>query len=103
MAATETGVETYRNFIGGEWVDPAEGRTEEVINPATGEAIAARAAVDAADVDRAVARRPRRRSTAGRHHARRALARAAASSPTRSRSTRDELAALEARQRRQAA
>src|SRR3954466_11012228 len=54
MAATETGVETYRNFIGGEWVDPAEGQTEEVINPATGEAIAHAPLSTAADVDKAV-------------------------------------------------
>jgi betaine-aldehyde dehydrogenase len=55
MAATETGVETYRNFIGGEWVDPAEGQTEEVINPATGAAIAQAPLSTAADVDKAVA------------------------------------------------
>ena len=55
MAATETGVETYRNFIGGEWVDPAEGQTEEVINPATGEAIAHAPLSTAPDVDKAVA------------------------------------------------
>src|SRR3954451_15558545 len=55
MAATETGVETYRNFIGGEWVDPAEGQTEEVINPATGEAIAHAPLSTAADVEKAVA------------------------------------------------
>jgi betaine-aldehyde dehydrogenase len=29
-----------KNFIDGELVDPAEGRTGEVLNPATGEAIA---------------------------------------------------------------
>jgi acyl-CoA reductase-like NAD-dependent aldehyde dehydrogenase len=29
-----------KNFIDGELVHPAEGRTEEVLNPATGEAIA---------------------------------------------------------------
>jgi betaine-aldehyde dehydrogenase len=55
MAATETGVETYRNFIGGEWVDPAEGQTEEVINPATGEAIAHAPLSTAVDVEKAVA------------------------------------------------
>ena len=55
MAATGTGVETYRNFIGGEWVDPAEGGTEEVINPATGEAIAHAPLSTAPDVDKAVA------------------------------------------------
>ena len=55
MAATETGVETYRNFIGGEWVDPAEGQSEEVINPATGEAIAHAPLSTAPAVDKAVA------------------------------------------------
>jgi acyl-CoA reductase-like NAD-dependent aldehyde dehydrogenase len=29
-----------KNFIDGEFVDPAEGKTEEVLNPATGEPIA---------------------------------------------------------------
>ncbi len=29
-----------KNFIDGESVDPADGQTEDVINPATGEAIA---------------------------------------------------------------
>jgi betaine-aldehyde dehydrogenase len=54
MAATETGVETYRNFIGGEWVDPAEGQTEGVVNPATGEVIGNAPLSTAEDVDRAV-------------------------------------------------
>src|SRR5665811_72206 len=44
-----------RNFIGGEAVEPAEGGTEEVVNPATGEAIAAAPLSTAADVDAAVA------------------------------------------------
>jgi len=44
-----------RNFIGGEAVDPAEGATEEVLNPATGEVIAAAPLSTKADVDRAVA------------------------------------------------
>jgi betaine-aldehyde dehydrogenase len=55
MAATETGVETYRNFIDGDWVDPAEGGTEAVVNPATGETIAHAPLSTAEDVDRAVA------------------------------------------------
>jgi betaine-aldehyde dehydrogenase len=43
-----------QNFIGGEFVDPAEGQTEEVLNPATGEAIAEAPLSTADDVDRAV-------------------------------------------------
>jgi len=44
-----------KNFIGGEAVDPAEGQTEEVLNPATGEAIAEAPLSTKVDVDRAVA------------------------------------------------
>jgi betaine-aldehyde dehydrogenase len=44
-----------QNYIGGEFVDPAEGKTEEVVNPATGEAIAEAPLSTADDVDRAVA------------------------------------------------
>jgi betaine-aldehyde dehydrogenase len=44
-----------QNFIGGEFVDPADGQTEEVVNPATGEPIAEAPLSTAADVDRAVA------------------------------------------------
>jgi betaine-aldehyde dehydrogenase len=43
-----------RNFIGGKAVDPADGQTEEVINPATGETIAEAPLSTKADVDRAV-------------------------------------------------
>jgi len=45
---------TLRNFVDGEHVDPAEGRSEPVLNPATGEQIASAPLSDAADVDRAV-------------------------------------------------
>jgi len=44
-----------KNFIGGETVDPAEGGTEEVVNPASGEAIAEAPLSTKPDVDRAVA------------------------------------------------
>src|ERR671922_2799783 len=44
-----------RNFIDGDFVDPAEGQTEQVLNPATGEAIAEAPLSTAEDVDRAVA------------------------------------------------
>src|SRR4051794_2939922 len=43
-----------KNFINGELVDPAEGQTEPVLNPATGEAIAEAPLSTAEDVDRAV-------------------------------------------------
>jgi 1-pyrroline dehydrogenase len=43
-----------KNFVGGEWVDAAEGGTMEVINPATGEVIAEVPRGTQADVDRAV-------------------------------------------------
>jgi len=47
--------ETLKNFIAGEFVDPAEGQTEPVLNPATGEVIAHAPLSSAADVERAVA------------------------------------------------
>jgi betaine-aldehyde dehydrogenase len=52
--ATAT-VTKLQNFIGGELVDPAEGETEEVINPASGETIAEAPLSTAEDVNRAVA------------------------------------------------
>jgi 1-pyrroline dehydrogenase len=47
-------VATYKQFIGGEFVDSASGRTQDVINPANDEVIAKVPASDATDVDRAV-------------------------------------------------
>ncbi len=44
-----------KNFIDGESVDPADGQTEDVINPATGEVIAEAPLSTKEDVDRAVA------------------------------------------------
>jgi betaine-aldehyde dehydrogenase len=44
-----------KNFIGGEAVDPVEGGTEEVVNPATGEVIAEAPLSTEPDVDGAVA------------------------------------------------
>src|ERR1044072_6233291 len=54
MAATTTDVKTYGNFIDGEWSAPAEGGTEGVLNPATGEEIAKAPLSTKEDVDRAV-------------------------------------------------
>jgi betaine-aldehyde dehydrogenase len=50
-----TAVRTLQNFIDGELVDPADGRREPVVNPATGETIAEAPESTEADVDRAVA------------------------------------------------
>ena len=48
-------ITSYRsNFIGGAWVEAAEGRTDAVIDPATGEPMAEVASSGAPDVDRAV-------------------------------------------------
>jgi betaine-aldehyde dehydrogenase len=44
-----------RNFIDGEFVEPADGQTEEILNPATGEAIAEAPVSSEEDVNRAVA------------------------------------------------
>jgi betaine-aldehyde dehydrogenase len=44
-----------QNFINGEFADPADGATEDVINPSTGEVIAQAPLSSAEDVDRAVA------------------------------------------------
>src|SRR5918996_1619747 len=51
--ATITGTR-LRNFINGEFVDPADGQTEDVINPSTGEVIAQAPVSGAEDVDRGV-------------------------------------------------
>jgi 1-pyrroline dehydrogenase len=47
-------VAQYQNFVGGKWVDAAEGGTAEILNPATGETIADVPEGTQADVDRAV-------------------------------------------------
>jgi 1-pyrroline dehydrogenase len=51
MSATTT---SYKNFVGGEWVDAASGETMEIVNPATGETIGDVPSCGAEDVDRAV-------------------------------------------------
>ena len=50
-----TGTKTFRNFIGGEWVDAASGETFESVSPANGDTIGAFPRSSAEDVDRAVA------------------------------------------------
>jgi alpha-ketoglutaric semialdehyde dehydrogenase len=53
MATTAT--QTFKNFIGGEWVDAASGETFESTSPANGETIGVFPRSGAEDVDRAVA------------------------------------------------
>ena len=53
MATTET--KTFKNFIGGEWVDAASGETFESLSPATGEVLGTFPKSGPEDVDRAVA------------------------------------------------
>src|SRR3990172_8982079 len=47
-------VTTYKQFIGGDFVEAASGRTAEVVNPANDQAIAQVPASGVEDVDRAV-------------------------------------------------
>jgi betaine-aldehyde dehydrogenase len=49
-----TATQTFKNFIDGEWVEAADGRTDAVINPSTGEEIAQAPSSTTEDVDRAV-------------------------------------------------
>src|SRR5919202_3651527 len=53
MATTQT--KTFKNLIGGEWVDAAGGETFESVSPTTGEVIGVFPKSGAEDVDRAVA------------------------------------------------
>src|SRR5947209_13906018 len=52
MATMDT--KTFKNFVGGEWVDAASGDTFESRSPATGETIGVFPKSSAEDVDRAV-------------------------------------------------
>ena len=47
-------IDSYQNYVGGEWVDAIEGGTREIVNPADKSVIARVPAGTAADVDRAV-------------------------------------------------
>src|SRR5213592_1383035 len=57
-------VSSYKNIVGGEWVDSASGETIEVLNPATGEAIAEVPRGTKEDADRAVEAAPGERGEA---------------------------------------
>ncbi|MEX1172936.1 MAG: gamma-aminobutyraldehyde dehydrogenase [Chloroflexota bacterium] len=54
MTDTLDRVKSYQQFIGGTFVDAADGRTADVVNPANDEVIATVPASSAEDVDRAV-------------------------------------------------
>src|SRR5215470_12031419 len=54
MAATETGAQTFNNFIDGASVPAAEGRTSDVLNPADGKVMASAPDSTTEDVERAV-------------------------------------------------
>jgi betaine-aldehyde dehydrogenase len=54
VAATETQLQTFKNFIDGESVPSAGGGTDPIVNPATGETFAQAPASGAEDVERAV-------------------------------------------------
>jgi betaine-aldehyde dehydrogenase len=54
MAATGTSAQTFNNFIDGESVPAAEGRTSDVVNPADGKVMASAPDSTQEDVDRAV-------------------------------------------------
>ena len=54
-SAPRTEVKHYKNYVGGQWVDAASGKTFEVINPATEEVIATVPNGDREDAHRAIA------------------------------------------------
>ena len=53
MTESTVGVRAYQQWIGGQWVESADGRRAEVLNPANGEVIASVPASAPEDVDRA--------------------------------------------------
>jgi alpha-ketoglutaric semialdehyde dehydrogenase len=50
-----TGTKTFRNYIGGDWMDAASGETFDSVSPANGETLGSFPKSSAEDVDRAVA------------------------------------------------
>ena len=47
-------MKSFRNFVNGHYVDAADGRTTEVVNPVTGKAYATAPLSGAADIDKAM-------------------------------------------------
>ncbi|HUJ92504.1 MAG TPA: aldehyde dehydrogenase family protein, partial [Gaiellaceae bacterium] len=54
MATTATGVREHKQFIGGEWVEAADGGTFEDLDPYTGDVVAHVAAADEEDAGIAI-------------------------------------------------
>jgi betaine-aldehyde dehydrogenase len=54
MSTTSQPTQTLRNFVGGSFVDTADGRTADLVDPSTGEVFAQVPVSSAADVDRAM-------------------------------------------------
>src|SRR3954452_8297917 len=54
MSTTSQPTQTLRNFVGGSFVDTADGRTADLVDPSTGEVFARAPVSSAADVDRAM-------------------------------------------------
>jgi len=55
VSLLNTDVVTLRNYVGGEWIEPTSGETQDVRNPATDEVLVRVPLSGPADVDRAVA------------------------------------------------
>ena len=101
FAGMATTTAALQNFIDGEFVDPADGQTEPVLNPATGEVIAHAPLSTAEDVDRAVKAARAAFERLVDDHPRRARARAA-QARGRDRGARRRALRARVRQRRQA-
>ena len=54
MSTTSQPTQTLRNFVGGSFVDTADGRTADLVDPSTGEVFAQAPVSSEADVDRAM-------------------------------------------------
>ena len=79
-------VKTYQNYVNGQWVGSSSNETFAVYDPSTEEVIANVASATAADVDKAVVKRPALHSTLapGRKLPRRIAAASCLSSPKKS-------------------
>ena len=95
MTDTLERVKTYKQFIGGEFVDAADGRTADVINPANDQVDRESSRPARPRTSIAPSGRPRRPSRPGRRRRRRTARCCCSSSPMRSRAEADELGRLE--------
>ena len=64
----------FRNFVDGQWREPADGRTTDLVDPVTGEVFASAPLSGAAGRGPGIRRRGPRVRDLARHHARRAAA-----------------------------